>query len=265
MILITGATGTTGSLLVDELLGRGAEVTAMTRDPRRVAPRPGLSVSTSVVPAEALYLLSPAGPGLPESDLAILRTAIDAGVRRVVKLSAIGTPDEVAPGGWHQPGERAVRESGLEWTILRPTTFASNTLGWAGDIRAGRPIPNLFGDGAQGIVDPADVAAVAAEALTAGGHGGRTYTLTGPELLTVADQVGQLAEALGRKLAVVDVEPHAEHFPPEIAEVALAGAALVRRGGNAIVTGDVERVLGRKAGTYRAWAEAHRDQFAGSA
>ncbi|MFF5083485.1 NAD(P)H-binding protein [Actinoplanes sp. NPDC000266] len=256
MILVTGATGTTGSLLVDELLGRGAEVTAVTRDPRRVAPRAGLTVSTSVVPADALYLLSPAGPGVPELDLTVLRAAVGAGVRRVVKLSAIGTPDEVAPGGWHQPGERAVRESGLEWTILRPTTFASNSLAWAADIRAGRPIPNLFGDGAQGIVDPADVAAVAAEALTSGGHHQQTYTLTGPELLTVADQAGQLGEVLGRTLTVVDVEPRAEHFPAEIAEVALAGAALVRRGGNAIVTEDVERVLGRRAGTYRAWAEA---------
>ncbi|XVU29075.1 NAD(P)H-binding protein [Actinoplanes sp. CA-054009] len=256
MILVTGATGTTGSLLVDELLGRGVEVTAVTRDPRRVVPRAGLKVSTSVVPAEALYLLSPAGPGVPERDLAILRAAVDAGVRRVVKLSAIGTPDEGAGGGWHQPGEQAVRASGLEWTILRPTTFASNSLVWAEDIRAGRPITNLFGDGAQGIVDPADVAAVAAEALTAGGHHQRTYTLTGPQLLTVADQVGQLGEVLGRALGVVDVEPRAEHFPAEIAEVALAGAALVRRGGNAIVTDDVERVLGREAGTYRAWAEA---------
>ncbi|SNY74803.1 NAD(P)H-binding protein [Paractinoplanes atraurantiacus] len=261
MILVTGATGTTGSLLVDELLGRGVEVTAITRDPARITPRAGLTVSTSVVAADALYLLSPAGPGVPEHDLATLRAAAGAGIRRVVKLSAIGTPDEVAPGGWHQAGEKAVRESRLEWTILRPTTFASNSLGWAADIRAGRPIPNLFGDGAQGIVDPADVAAVAAEALTSGGHHQRTYTLTGPELLTVHDQVGRLSEVLGRPLTVVDVEASVEHFPPEIAEVALAGVALVRRGGNAIVTGDVQEVLGRKAGSYEAWAENNRNAF----
>lgn len=110
-------------------------------------------------------------------------------------------------------------------------------------------------------MDPADIAEVAAEALTTAGHHGRTYTLTGPELLTVPDQVAQLGEALGRQLTTVDVEPRREHFPPEIADVALAGAHLVRRGGNAVVTDDAERVLGRKPGTYRAWAEANRARF----
>ncbi|MEV4348549.1 NAD(P)H-binding protein [Actinoplanes sp. NPDC049596] len=263
MILVTGATGTTGSALVDELLARGAEVTAVTRDARRIEPRPGLTVTTTIVPAEALYLLAPAGPGVPGHDLATLRAARSAGIRRVVKLSAIGTPDEPSdrPGSWHQPGEQAVRDSGLEWTILRPTTFATNSLWWAADIRAGRPITNLFGEGPQGIIDPADIAAVAAEALTTSEHNGRTYTLTGPELLTVPDQVAQLGSALGRTLTTVDAEPGVSHFPREIAEAALAGAQLVRRGGNAIITDDVELVLGREPGTYAAWAETNRNRF----
>ncbi|WP_433296792.1 NAD(P)H-binding protein [Actinoplanes sp. CA-030573] len=257
MILVTGATGTIGSALVSQLLARGEEVTALTRDPAKIEPRPGLTVTTEIAKVRAVFLLAPASPAAPDIERAYLRRAIEAGAERVVKLSAIGTPDEPTDslGGWHQPGEQAVRESGLTWTILRPTTFASNSLGWAAEIRAGNPVPNVFGDGRQGVVDPADVAAVAAETLTGAGHEGATYTLTGPELLSVPEQVAQLAAVLGATATTVDVAPTREMFPAEIADVALAGTELVRAGGNAIVTADVERVLGRKPGTYRAWAE----------
>jgi uncharacterized protein YbjT (DUF2867 family) len=225
---------------------------------------PGLTVTTTIGPADAILLLSPAGPGAPGNDLAMLAAAVRAGIPRVVKLSAIGTPDGPVTdglGSWHQPGEQAVQQSGAAWTVLRPTTFASNTLAWAADIRAGRPIINLFGDGRQGIIDPADVAAVAAEALTAPGHEGRTYTLTGPALLSVPEQIAELADVLNRPIETVDRRPSVDLFPPAIAEVAVAGAALVRAGGNAIVTADVERVLGRRPRTFRAWAEQHRADF----
>jgi len=264
MILVSGATGTIGSALVRELLARDLEVIALTRDPARIEPRPGLTVTTEVRPADAFFRLSPAGPAGSAIDRTLLEAAVQAGAGRVVKLSAIGTPDEPDPGSvfaWHQPGEHAVRESGVPWTILRPTVFASNTLAWAADIRAGRPIANLFGDGRQGVIDPADIAAVAATALTEPGHDGRLYTLTGPELISLPEQVAQLAEVLGVPLSTVDVTPTAELFPPELAEVALRGAELVRAGGNAIVTADTEAVLGRPARTYRAWAAANRERF----
>jgi uncharacterized protein YbjT (DUF2867 family) len=263
MILVTGATGTVGSALVDRLLANGEEVTALTRDPSRIEPRPGLTVTTSIGKARAVFLLTPPGPAAVDLDRTFLRQALRAGAERVVKLSAIGTPDQPTPGNWHQPGEQAVRESGVPWTVLRPTTFASNTRGWAEHIRAGEPIPNLFGDGRQGIVDPADVAAVAAATLTGSGHDGQVYTLTGPDLLTVPDQVTIVAEVVGTPIATVDVMPTRELFPAEIAEAALAGALLVREGGNAIVTGDVERVLGRRPGSYRAWAERNFSELRG--
>ncbi|MFI5888726.1 NAD(P)H-binding protein [Actinoplanes sp. NPDC051513] len=254
MILVTGATGTIGSALVGQLLARGEEVTALTRDPARIEPRPGLTVTTEIRKASAVFLLAPAGPAIPGIDRALLGRAIEAGAERVVKLSAIATP-EAGLNIWHRPGEEAVQASGLSWTILRPTTFASNTLAWRDDIRARRTIPNIFGEGRQGIVDPADVAAVAVEALTTTAHDGRIYTLTGPELLSVPEQAAHLSAVTGTTITTVDIPPAREHFPAEIADMALAGALLVRAGGNAIVTDDVEKVLGRGPGTYRAWAE----------
>jgi uncharacterized protein YbjT (DUF2867 family) len=261
MIVVTGARGTIGSALVRELLTRGVEVRAVTRDPAKIEPRPGLTVATEIGKADGVFLLAPAGPTVPDTDLATLRAAVDGGARLLVKLSAIGTPehdDGNLLGSWHRPGEQAVRDSGLAWTILRPTTFASNTLAWASDIRAGRPVRNVFGDGRQGVIDPADVAAVAAQALTADGHAGRVYTLTGPELISVPEQMAELGEVLGTAITTVDVPPDEATWLPEMAR---EGAALVRSGGNAIVTDDVERVLGRRPGPFRRWAEANQTAF----
>lgn len=282
MILVTGATGTVGSSVVRELLARGEQVRAMTRNPAAQAGRAGLDVvfgdfdkpetlEYAAGGVDTLFLLSAPGPALPAHDLAMLAAARAKGIGRVVKLSAIGTPDDDTPtrlGSWHRPGEAAVHASGLAWTILRPTTFASNSLQWAAAIRAGTPAPNMFSTGAQGIVDPADVAAVAAAALTGADHVARTYTLTGPELLSVPDQVRQLGEVLGRATSTVDIELEvarqemvASGMPSEFADVAIAGAAYVRDGANAIVTEDVARVLGRPARSFRSWAEEHRRAF----
>ena len=95
MILVTGATGTTGSALLDELLGRGQEVTAVTREPSRIEPRDGLTVSTDIVAADALYLVAPAGPGIPEHDRRNLEAAQPA-VRELESEAEQGyTADEI--------------------------------------------------------------------------------------------------------------------------------------------------------------------------
>ncbi|WP_329002492.1 NAD(P)H-binding protein [Kribbella sp. NBC_00709] len=272
MILVTGATGTIGSELVRQLVARGIPVRGMTR---RELPGfvqadfddPG-SLRKAIDGVDAVFLLSAPGPRVPEHDRAMVAAAVDGGVGRIVKLSAIGSTDEGMPGNWHADGERAVRESGLAWTILRPAGFASNVLRWLPAIRGDQPIPNQTGDGEHAFVDPRDVAAVAASALVSGDHDGQTYTLTGPELLSVPDQVAIMADVLGQALRVGDVplEVHAEQLrvaglDEAVISVALRGAALIRDGGEQTLTDDVERVLGRPAGSFRAWVESNRAAF----
>ncbi|MEU2103426.1 NAD(P)H-binding protein [Nocardia sp. NPDC019255] len=284
MIVITGATGTIGSEIIRQLSERGTAIRAVTRDPDRADVPAGVevargdytdvaSMAKAMAGAEAAFIVGVLGPEYAELDRALIATARDAGVGRIVKLSAIGTGDTGLGrvGTWHMPGEQAARESGVDWTILRPSSFASNTLSWAAAIRAGQPVPNTTGDAAQGVVDPRDVAAVAVEALVSADHAGRIYTLTGPELLTTHDLAATLATVTGRPVDVTDIpeteaRAHmlASGMSVEFADGALAGQKYVRAGHNAIVTPDVVEILGR-ARTFAEWAADHASAFAADA
>lgn len=262
MILVTGATGTIGSHLVPLLADSGAEVRAMSR-------RQGFhadfedadSLKRAVDGVDTVFLLSAPGK-TAEHDLALLDVAQH--VRKVVKISAIhtGTPGFELTSSWHLPGEEALRSSGLMWTILRPTTFASNALAWLPQIEAGEPIPSYCGDGTNGVVDPRDIAAVAAKALLTDDHDKQTYTLTGPQLLSTPQQVEILNEVLGTTLTTIDISPDqartsmlAQGMSPESVDFMLKGFEIVRNGGNAVVTDHVERVLGRPPATFKNWAQ----------
>jgi uncharacterized protein YbjT (DUF2867 family) len=277
MILVTGATGTVGGHVLRLLREQACPVRAMTRSPAAVPPAPGLEVAgadfddpgtlaRAVRGVRAVFLVTAPPSPSPRHDLALLAAARSAGVAHIVKLSAIGAGR--AAGAWHLAAEEALRAGGPAWTVLRPSSFASNTLRWAGAIAAGEPVPNLTGTGRQGVVDPRDIAAVAVLALTRPGHDGRAYTLTGPELLDVPAQARILADVLTRPVPTTDVPAPAARAgllragldPAAVAEV-LAGSAWARAGHNAVLTGDVERLLGRPATSFRTWAHDHRRAF----
>ncbi|TCO52500.1 SDR family oxidoreductase [Actinocrispum wychmicini] len=279
MILVTGATGTTGSIVLRNLAEKGAAARAMARDPGRVPAgfevvrgdfEDAASLRAAVKGVEAVFLLSSPGGHVATHDLALVDAALGTGVRKIVKVSAIGTGEQgyETTSGWHQPGEEAIRASGLAWTILRPSSFASNALSWAPQIQAGEPLLNHFGTGTNGVVAPRDIAAVAVDALLTDNHDGQVYTLTGPELLSMPEQVAQLAAVIGRPLKVIpgtDDQLRADLLAlgadEEFVGFVLKGYEFVRQGGNAVLTGDVERALGRPPGTFKAWAEQNRAAF----
>lgn len=280
MILVTGASGTTGSLVVQQLTERGVAVRAMTRT--TLAPAHGVevvradfddptSLAEAVAGVDAVYLVTAAASPTPHHDLALLTAATAAGVRRVVKLSAIGTGerfDGAMVGAWHLAAEDAVHASGLEWTILRPPSFASNLLWYASAVRAGAPLPNMTGTGKQAIIDPRDIAEVAAEALTTSVHIGQTYTLTGPELLSTADQADILARVTGRPVGHVDLSVEESQarlvtagMTPEAVAAASLGMRWARAGHAEVRTDTISAVLGREPGTVERWATEHAAAF----
>ncbi len=136
-----------------------------------------------------------------------------SGVRRLVLLSARGVDvpgyfgDGHEVGGPHGEGERALRASGVEWTILRPGWFAQNFSEgvFLDSVRAGElALPT--GDGKAAFVDADDIAAVAVAALTEDGHAGQEYGLSGPRALGMADVLDEIAKATGKRAAYVPVE-----------------------------------------------------------
>ncbi|GGN20362.1 uncharacterized protein YbjT (DUF2867 family) [Actinoplanes campanulatus] len=285
MILVTGASGTIGRHVVQLLRQSGQPVRAMTRARPGHAMPPGVdvvqadfedpaSLRRAVADVRAVFLLTAPATPTPDHDLALLTEARAARVGSVVKLSAIGTGERFGSatvGAWHQTAEDAVRTSDLSWTVLRPSAFASNCLHWSGAIRAGQPVSNMTGDGAQGVIDPRDIAAVAVAALTDPAHAGKTYTLTGPELLSVPDQARQLAEVIGRPVVSVDVPSTSASqqllssgMPPAAVEATVIGTAWARAGHNRILTEDVATVLARPPATFRDWAQRHREAFIGT-
>ncbi|MFE5587631.1 NAD(P)H-binding protein [Kitasatospora sp. NPDC056531] len=281
MILVTGATGTVGRALVDQLAALGAPVRAVTRRPDRAALPEGVdvvyadlgepdSLTAALRRVRRVFLLSD-GPDIPRHDANLARAAARAGVDSVVKLSSgrVADPSAADPvPRWHRAGEQAVLDAGLAWTFLRPMGFMSNALAWAGPIRATAAVEAPFAAGRVAVIDPADIAAVAARALTEDGHGGRAHLLTGPQALSPGEMVATLAEVLGLPLAFTEVSPAAAReallghgVSPEMADAITALRAASLEPFTATVTPTVEQLTGRPAATFRAWAERHRKEF----
>ncbi|MES4906795.1 MULTISPECIES: NAD(P)H-binding protein [unclassified Streptomyces] len=265
MILITGATGTIGSHVVRLLTEQGVPFRAMSRRERPGGVRADFddpaSLARAVTGVDTVFLVTVAPVPTADHDIALVKAARAVGVRKIVKLSAIGSGERfegATVGAWHLAAEEAIEASGLAWTMLRPPSFASNFLWHRALIQAGEPIPNLTGDSRQAIVDPRDVAAVAVAAMTSDAHDGQRYDLTGPELLTFTDQAAILERVLERPVKTTDDVSALDQLPDGM----ITGIGWARAGGAAYVTEHVPRVLGRPAGTFEQWARDHRDAFA---
>ncbi|MGW4704379.1 NAD(P)H-binding protein [Streptomyces sp. NPDC004285] len=277
MIVVTGATGNVGRPLVELLAAAGEEVTAVSRRPAEglpagVAHRRGDLADADGLKglfegAEAVYLLV-AGLGDELRPREIVAAAVACGVRRIVFQSSqlVGTRTDSVSHEILRAFEAAVRESGVAWTVLRPGGFASNAFLWAEPVRSGRTVAAPFGEVALPVVDPADIAEVAAAALRDPAHAGRTYVLTGPVAVSPRDQVRALADALGAPVEFVaqsadEARAQLVRFLPEEAVdgmLSVTGAPLAdeRR-----VSPDVERVLGRAPRPFSAWAERNVSAF----
>ncbi|MFI5360383.1 MAG: NAD(P)H-binding protein [Elusimicrobiota bacterium] len=221
MILVTGATGTVGRSLVLELKALRAPLRVLTRDPAKArillgdveiavgdVSRPE-TVAKALAGVEAAFLLSPLDPSLPAWEAGFARAAKKAGVKRLVKLSALGA-DAGSPAAisrWHGEAEAEVARAGVPFTLLRPAAFHQNLLLSAASIRKG-VLPAPMGGARAAMVDARDVGAAAAAALTApAALLGATLTLTGPAPLTYAEAASTLARVLGRAVEYSNTAP----------------------------------------------------------
>lgn len=269
-ILVLGGTGKTGRRVVRQLTAAGARPVAAARTDGTADVRLDLddpaTWATALAGASGAYLVEPGVPMDADQRSRIPRfvaAAAEAGVRRFVLLTAPRAGEEEHP--LHQ-AEQAVRDSGAEWTVLRPTWFAQNFSEgpWRTGVTGGMlALPT--GEGRVPFLDADDIAETAAAALTDAGsrHAGRTYLLTGPEALGVGEALGIVGRASGRAVRHVDLDPEAfaaqqvEHgVPPRVARFLTALLVEVRDGLGGEPTGDVEQALGRPARSFRDYAAA---------
>jgi uncharacterized protein YbjT (DUF2867 family) len=271
MIVVTGATGNVGRPLTRALAEAGQQVTAVSRHAAAVPDgvahvRADLAEPAGLEPAlagaKALFLLLSGDLHAVGADPAgIVDRAVDAGVGRVVLLSTLGVVTR--PFGTTRVAMReledAVRESGVDWAILRPGGFASNALWWAESVRTQRVVAAPFGDIGVPIIDPADIAEVAAACLVDDRHTGGVYELTGPEVITPRGQAAAIAAALGSPVRFHELTREeakagmTRSMPAELADDTLdilgsPSPAEVR------VRPDAEQVLGRPPRTFADWA-----------
>lgn len=263
MILVVGATGTTGRAVVADLLERGLPVRALSRSPERAAELEALGAepavgdladpSTLARPmrgVERLYVAVPASADQPRLEANAYAVAEQSGAYAVVKLGVLGqAPDApVRFGRTHAEAFAALQASSLRWTLLQPAGFQQNFL------RA-PAVASARGDARVAHVDARDVAAVAARALAEEGHEACSYVLTGPDALT--DE--EVAEALG--------VPYREVSPEEVRALRVEAGVpewnaeglgelddLYRSGVASTPAPDVEAVLGRPARSMSAVA-----------
>lgn len=248
-ILVLGATGSTGSRVAAQLAAAGHPVR---RASRRGDVRFDWSDRDTWTPAlegvERVYLMAP--DGLPV-DPDFVRVAVDGGVRRLVLLSSRGV--EEMRDERLLAAEELVKGSGVEWTVLRPDWFDQNFDEgfFQPAVLAGELVLPL-GDRKTAFVDADDIAAVAVGALTGEGHHGRTYEVTGPELLSFPEALAVISEVTGREIAYRGTpDDYRAIMPPEVAEAQIRAWDALR---DSDVTDTVERVAGRPPRSFREYA-----------
>jgi uncharacterized protein YbjT (DUF2867 family) len=280
-ILVTGATGHVGNHLIKQLASKGHSLRALVRSRERAAGLPEEvecvvgdlarpeTLSAAVEGVERVFLMD-ASHGL-DFTRNMVQASRQAGVHLIVDLSSIGAGLDPMPimGRWHADREEIIQNSRIAWTFLRPANFMSNALWWVPSIKAKAVVRDPIGPGRFASIDPADIAAVAAVALTQEGHAGQIYTLTGNELLTVKQQVDILAGVLGRTIKYVEITPEEAALAARANGMDPASVAatrdlneLLRANRASIITDDVERVTGQKPTSFESWCRRNADAFA---
>lgn len=259
-ILVTGATGNIGRHVVTGLRELGADVRALSRHGEVVGDLTDpTTLHSALSNVDRVFLLWPfmSADGIDDVVDVIAQHA-----RRVVYVSALSAEH----GGVWREVEDAIRRTDLEWTFLRPGGFATNTLEWAPAIRAGRPARMPFPAAGRSLIHERDIADIAVLALTQDGHVGRTYPLTGPEVLTQAEQVRVLGEVAGRPVAV-------EELTVEEARAAMTWAGNTDFADQALaywqslvdhpepVIDTYRELTGRPSRTFERWARDHVDDL----
>ncbi len=280
MILITGASGNVGHEVLKQALALGLNIRATFQSSAVASKAPaGLegvimdynkpeTIRTALRGVEKIFLVGPPVRDLPALEANLIKEARTVGGQHIVKLSALGGRDSMFPSG-HRDSEMNIEASGLPYTFLRPNGFMQNLVNYnAGTIRSHNAFYGCQGKGAVSLVDIRDIAAVAVIVLTATGHEGKSYSLTGGEALTNEQVAEKISQVAGREVTYKDLPP------VEFKKALLSSGTqewsvdalvdlqrLYREGKASLLTDDVERLTGRKPKSFDQFARDYAFAF----
>ncbi|MYY09972.1 NAD(P)H-binding protein [Streptomyces sp. SID4919] len=279
MILVTGATGNVGRQVVRQLLAEGRAVRALVRTPETAGfpdevevvqgdlTSPG-TVGTAAEGVSAAFLL---WPSLPLADAPAVVEALAKGTERIVYLSSAGVEEDKEEQGdpinqFHAGLERLIEKSGVRWTFLRSTSFASSLLEWRDQVREG-VVREAFGEATRTLVHEADIAAVAVRALTGDAYSGQKLMLSGAAPISQIEQVRIIGEIVGKEVRFEEVpldtlreQMRSEGWEdPDIDGMFAAYATMATM--DQPVWNTVEEVTGRPARTFPEWVADHVQDF----
>ena len=279
MILITTA-GKVGSEAARQLTQQDATVRVLVRDPEKATALSQLGVQVAEGDLDDAASLDAAmdgvrsvvlvSPAVPAQELNVIDSAARAGVGHVVKITSQASADSpIARQRGQAQIEAGLIASGLNYTLLRNNFYMQNFLMLAPAIAATDSFGSSAGSGQVGFVDTEDVAAVAAEIAAAPArHVGKTYLLTGPQLLSYADVAATLSKILRRPIAFHERtrEEDAQEMvdaglPAMIAEMNAHAVSLIAEGEAAWLSDDVTTILGRSARSVEQFATDHAAAF----
>ena len=224
MILVTGASGTVGKAVLNEVARSGAKHKAMYRSASEAAKAPPATETViadfakkeTLAPAlkgvESVYLVCSPIPDLVQLEGNMIDASVAAGVRHIVLSSALGAGDYAKSfPSWHRKVEDKLKATGISFTILRPNSFHQNVVTYfAPSIRTQGVFYGSMGDARVSFVDVRDIAVVAAKTLAGGEHSGKTYELNGPEALTYSELEEKISKHAGRTVQYVDIPVDAQ-------------------------------------------------------
>lgn len=283
MILVTGATGAVGHLVANQLHAEGIPLRAFVRDTTRAAGMlsDGIelaagdfgdadTVEQALEGVDTVFLACSNQPRQAEYETAVIDAARAAGVGRIVKLSALGAEagSPVAFWDWHGRIEGHLADSGLRYSVLRPTFSMANLLASAEQIRT---TGMLFApaEGAKvAMIDPGDVASAAAALLAAEGKPNEVLTLTGPEAVDFDEVAEALSSVTQGKITFVGVPDEAARnnmvgsgMPPWLADPLVTLFGFLRQGAQAVPTDEFRSLTGREPRSVTAFIGDHASFF----
>jgi uncharacterized protein YbjT (DUF2867 family) len=267
-MLVTGATGRVGWHVVDGLRAAGVTVRALVRTPELAALPTDAelvqgdiydpdAVRRAAADVDAAFLL---WPSFSSSGAAPIVAELP---QRVVYLSAL----TASSGGVWGEVEQLIVEAGKDWTFVRPSGFAVNAQTWAADFRAGDVVRLPFPQAGRSLIHERDIAAVAVLALLDDKHVGQKYELTGPEVLTQAEQVETIARVVGKRMRIEELTAAETRqsmldlgVDPTLADSSVAYWSTLVDSPEPLTT-TVPELTGRPALTFAQWAHEHANEF----